>query len=491
MTLFNTQLKPELAVPIYQQIYDHLRLAILEGQLKQGAKLPSTRALADELGVSRNTILNAYDQLAAEGYLERLEGKGTFVAQCLPEVLSTPKPHSRRASTPRKHHLSERAAALLSAPAMSIDPPRGHFAFRAGMPALDAFPFELWAKLVSRHAHGLHPGVLMYQDPAGYRPLRQAIADHAIVARQVHCSPEQVIIVSGSQGALHLAARVLLNAGDAVWVEDPGYLGARTALLAAGARLVPVPVDAEGLMVDAGIARAPKARMAYLTPSHQFPQGMTLSLRRRLAILDWAKQANAYLLEDDYDGEYRYDGRPLASLQGLDEHESVIYLGTFSKVLFPSLRIGYAIVPPALVDAFIAMRRAIDVNPPHLEQAVLAEFIAEGHFTRHLRRMRTLYAERRTSLLEAARDLPLELYAPPTGMHLIGWLPPGVDDQVVAQAAAQRQVRVMPISTLAIEPLARGGLVLGYAAVNQQQIEDAVRQLGEALREVHNPGAGI
>jgi GntR family transcriptional regulator / MocR family aminotransferase len=485
MTLFeNTKLKQDHSIPLYQQIYDHLRLAILEGQLKKGAKLPSTRALADELGVSRNTILNAYDQLAAEGYLERLEGKGTFVTQILPEThLSPSQSISRSEQTPRIHRLSERATDLLSAPMMPITPdlPRSYISFPAGMPALDVFPFELWAKLVSRHAHALHPAALVYQDPAGYRPLREAIADHIIVARQVHCSPEQVILVSGSQGALHLAARVLLNAGDEVWVEDPGYLGAKTALLAAGAKLIPVPVDEEGLRVDAGIARAPKARLAYVTPSHQFPLGMTLSLKRRLAILDWAKQANAYILEDDYDGEYRFDGRPIASLQGLDDHDSVIYIGTFSKVLFPSLRLGYLIVPPSLIDAFLTMRRSIDVNLPHLEQSVLAEFIAEGHFTRHIRRMRTLYAERRAALLETARELPLELYAPHTGMHLIGWLPSGVDDQAITEDAHEHQVGVLPVSLLAIEPMSRGGLILGYAALNPQAMKEGVRRLSHVL----------
>lgn len=489
MSLFdNTRLNPDLAVPLYQQIYDHLRVAILEGHLKKGTMLPSTRALADELGISRNTILNAYDQLAAEGYLERREGKGTFVSQSLPEDLSTPERlQHREKPAVRSHTLSRSASDLLTARDMPFPSPsvlHGNFAFRTGMPALDAFPYELWAKLVSRHAHALHPAALDYQEPAGYRPLREAIAHHLIVTRQVHCSPEQVIIVSGSQGAMHLAGRVLLNPGDKVWVENPGYLGAHTSLIAAGAKLVPVPVDAEGMIVAEGIVRAPDARMAYLTPSHQFPLGMTLSLRRRFEILDWAKRAGAYLLEDDYDGEYRFDGRPLASLQGLDEHDSVIYVGTFSKVLFPSLRLGYVIVPQALVSAFLAMRRSIDVNRPQLEQAVLADFIAEGHFTRHIRRMRTLYAERRAALIDAAKDLPLELYAPHTGMHLIGWLPPGVDDRAVAREAARDHIHVLPISSLAVEPLPRGGLVLGYAGVNPQQIEADVERLAAVLTSV-------
>jgi GntR family transcriptional regulator/MocR family aminotransferase len=478
-------LKPDSPTPIYRQLYEHLRAAILEGQLKMGTKLPSTRALADELGLSRNTILNAYDGLASEGYLERVEGKGTFVTQNLPEALILPaSSHRQKRPAQRTHHLAERAATLLAARAMPfppLPPARDHLTFRGGMPALDAFPFELWAKLVSRHAHALHPGALVQHDTAGYRPLREAIADYLIVTRQVRCTPEQVIMVTGSQGGLHLAARVLLNPGDTVLVEDPGYLGARTALLAAGAQLTPVPVDAEGMRVDVGAVRAPHARMAYVTPSHQFPLGMTLSLRRRLALLEWAKNAGAYILEDDYDGEYRYDGRPLASLQGLDDHESVIYVGTFSKVLFPALRLGYVIVPPALIDAFLTMRRAMEVNLPRLEQAVLAEFITEGHFTRHIRRMRTLYASRREALLEAAQVLPLEIEAPQTGMHLIGWLPDGEDDRAVSRQAAQHQVNVLPLSTLAIDPVPRAGLLMGYAAINHDEIRAGVRRFAEAF----------
>jgi GntR family transcriptional regulator/MocR family aminotransferase len=471
--------------PLYQQLYEYLRAAILSGQLKSGAPLPSTRALADELGVSRNTVLNAYDQLFAEGYLETIGGKGTFVTHTLPESLLTAQHHRRANGQPikRTHTLSERAATLLVTPTMpggSPAPPPKQ-AFKTGMPALDHFPYELWAKLLSRHAHALHPDRLIYQEVSGYHPLRQAIADHVLLARQVRCSPEQVIIVSGSQGGLYLAASVLLNAGDSVWIEDPGYLGARRALLAAGAQLVPIPVDGDGLNVDVGIARCPHARLVYLTPSHQFPLGVTLSLRRRLDLLAWAKNSSAYILEDDYDSEFRFAGHPLASLQGLDDAESVIYVGTFSKVLFPALRLGYLIVPPGLVDAFLAFRSATDYHLPILEQAALTDFIAEGHFTRHIRRMRTLYATRRTMLMDALKATSLEIDASETGMHLVGWLPDGVSDIWVEQRAAERQVRVMPISTFALEADLRAGLVLGYAAVDETEIRRGAQELARLL----------
>jgi GntR family transcriptional regulator/MocR family aminotransferase len=243
-------------------------------------------------------------------------------------------------------------------------------------------------------------------------------------------------------------------------------------------------VDEEGIQVDAGIALARDARIAYVTPSHQFPLGMSMSLKRRIAILDWARQAKAYILEDDYDSEYRFDGRPLAPLYALDQHDSVIYIGSFSKVLFPGLRVGYVIVPPALVDAFTSSRRAISGHLPRLEQAVLSDFIVEEHFTRHIRRMRTLYAERRAALLEAARGLPLELDVPHTGLHLIGWLPAGVDDQVAAAAAAAHQVDVMPVSTFAMRPLPRGGFALGYGIATPPEIQEGMRRLSAAIHSL-------
>lgn len=481
----DTPLRPASTTPIYQQLYDYLRGAILSGQLKMGTRLPSTRALADELGVSRNTVLSAYEQLFAEGYVESVGGKGTFVTHTLPESLLSPHNHLRAERHPvkRQHTLSQRAATLLGTPTMPGSPiaQRPNLAFTTGTPALDQFPYELWAKLLSRHANGLHPNRLVYQEVAGYRPLREAIADHVLLARQVRCTPEQVIVVSGSQGGLYLAARVLLNPGDEVWMEDPGYLGARRALLAAGGQPVSVSVDGDGLNVAEGIARSPQARMVYLTPSHQFPLGVTLSLRRRLDLLSWAKDSNAYILEDDYDSEFRFAGRPLASLQGLDDSESVIYVGTFSKVLFPALRLGYLIVPPGLVDAFLAFRVSTDYHLPILEQAVLADFIAEGHFSRHIRRMRILYATRRAMLLDALQDTPLEIDASETGMHLVGWLPPNVPDTLAAQRAAEYQVKVLSVSTFAMETELRGGLVLGYAAVDEPEIRRGAEQLALAL----------
>ena len=393
-------------VPLYQQLSDELRQAVLTGRLSAGVRLPSTRTLATDMELSRNTVMIAFEQLLAEGYLEGKIGSGTFVASKLPDdMMRARAPEKRprligRSST----QLSKRGATLLAthfkppAPWMPVAPRP----FRTGLPALDAVPIEIWIRLMARRLKQNTIELLSYGDPAGYRPLREAIADYVKAARGVRCDADQVIVVSGSQQGLDLAARLLLDPGDSAWIEDPGYRGARGALIGAGAKLIPVPVDAEGLDVDAGRARGPEARLLYVTPSHQYPLGVTMSLARRLALLEWASQSGAWILEDDYASQYRYSGRPLACLQGLDTRARVIYVGTFSKVLFPSLRLGYLVVPPDLVKAFVAARALADWHSPLVEQAALADFIVEGHFERHVRRMRRLYAERQGFLVEAA-----------------------------------------------------------------------------------------
>jgi GntR family transcriptional regulator / MocR family aminotransferase len=469
MTLFgDNPFTPALESPLYQQLYTHLRTAILSGKLREGTKLPPTRVMADELGLSRNTVLNAYDQLLAEGYLESITGSGTFVTQVLPEnLLTTPRKSStsRQRIAPSHPHFSKHARLQLAAPqppAPEPSHPTLVSPFRTSLPALDAFPYKVWSQLIIRQAKRISQHVLQYQDVAGYRPLREAIAAHVTLSRQVQCSFEQIVIVAGSQGGLDLVSRMFLNGGDAVWIEDPGYFGARGAFLGAGAQVVPVPVDCEGIVVETGVQRASKACLVHVTPSHQFPLGVTMSVRRRLALLEWANDADAYILEDDYDSEYRYSGRPLAALQGLDETGRVIYIGTFSKVFFPSLRIGYLILPPALVEAFLTVRHYLDVHPPLLEQAVLADFMHEGHFARHIRRMRNLYGERRKALLEAIKDLPLEIDEPEAGLRCIGWLPDGMDDQVLVQKAAEHGLELWPVSAFSIEPMKRKGILLGY-----------------------------
>lgn len=478
-------------VPLSRQLYERLRQTILSGHMKAGARLPSTRGLASQLGVSRNTVFAAYMQLFAEGYILGKVGYGTSVAPLAPDKLldvpSKTRTIQQTAESQPGVELSQRGKAVLQAPHL----PRTAFAwepgqspaFRIGIPALDAFPFDLWTRLLTRRARRSFSELSGDWHPAGYRPLREAIASYLGLIRGIACDADQIIITAGAQGAMDLAARVLLDPGDAAWIENPGYLGARGALLSAGARLIPVPVDAEGLNVAAGISRESQARLAVVTPSHQATLGVTMSLARRLALLAWAKERRAWILEDDYDSEYRFAGRPLAALQGLDDAGRVIYIGTFSKVLFPTLRLGYLVAPPALVDALIATRQFIDLHIPALAQAVIADFMNDGYFTRHIRRMRQLYAGRRAALVATLKqelDGTLEAQAPEAGMHLVGWLPPGIDDRTASGRAAAHGVQTPPVSAFCLEPLQRGGLLLGYAAVNEREIAAGVRQLAAA-----------
>lgn len=480
------------SVSLYRQLYESLREAILKRQLKPGTQLPATRVLAVDLDVSRNTVTNAYDQLTAEGYLTGKTGAGTFVTLDLPDEVLQVRSSRQPAQQQIDHSaldtsdLSRRGAAMMATPVTLTQYSLKPRPFRTGLPDLDAFPTKIWARLMARRWRALSPDLLTYGPPAGYQPLREAIAAYVGAARGVRCEPDQVMVVSGAQQALDLAARVLLNPGDPVWVEDPGYLGARAVLLAAGAQLIPVPVDDQGLDVEAGWRACPKARLACITPSHQYPLGVTMSLSRRLNLLEWATQSGAYVLEDDYDSEYRYTGHPLSALQSLDTTGRVIYIGTFSKVLFPGLRLGYMIAPPHLVDLFVAARELADRGSAWFEQAVLADFIVDGHFARHIRRMRTLYAERQAALVRLAQERlsgQLEIKSAEAGLHLVGWLPEHVDDRLISQRLAGRGVEARPVSAYALTPPRRGGLVLGYAAISVESIHRGVDQLEKTLQE--------
>jgi GntR family transcriptional regulator/MocR family aminotransferase len=348
---------------------------------------------------------------------------------------------------------------------------------------LDHFPRQLWQRLLVRSWRQGGDALLNYAED--YAPLRQAIAGYLGTARGVRCTADQVILVAGAQQGIDLATRVLLDPGQTAWIEDPGYSGAHGALLAAGVQLVPVPVDAEGLDIAAGVARGAEAKLAYVTPCRQFPLGITMSLRRRLELLAWATQGQAWILEDDYDSEYRYTGRPLAALQGLDRDARVIYVGTFSKVLFPALRLAYLVVPTDLVEAFATMRLMVSRHPPLLEQHVLAAFIAEGHFARHIRRMRILYAHRQQVFVDVAQgELGGLLHVPPAdaGMHLVGWLPEGVDDQAVSRRAAAQGIVAVPLSAYTLAAHCPPALVLGYTALNERAIHSSIRRLAGVLK---------
>lgn len=478
-----SRLDPTAAEPLYRQLYEALRKDILAGHLPPGQRLAPSRVLADELGVSRNTVLVAFDLLLAEGYLESRVGAGTYVSEDLPEhLLHAETPTIAAAPSEPDISFTRRAQQFLTLPTrLRPEAPRP---FRTGQPALDLFPFDVWARLTQQQIRQLSAAAYTYGDPAGYLPLREAIAAYLHTSRGIRCTAQQVIVVSGAQQGLNLMAQVLADEGDAAWLEDPAYLGTRAALLTAGLRPVPVPVDAEGIRVDAGKDKAPDARLVCVTPSYQYPLGMTMSLARRLRLLAWAGEVGAWILEDDYDNEYRYAGRPLAALKALDTDGRVLYLGTFSKALFPALRLGYLVVPPPLVEAFARARYHADRQSPVLEQAVTAQFLAEGHFARHVRRMRVVYAARQKALVEAvARELKgkLTVHAADGGMHLIGWLPDGVDDAAIVAEAEKAGIQLGALSLYYLDPPERPGVLMGYAAYAEEEIERAVCGLGEVL----------
>ncbi|MEW6733207.1 MAG: PLP-dependent aminotransferase family protein [Acidobacteriota bacterium] len=478
------------SVPLYRQLYQELRTAILYGRLKAGSRLPPTRILADELGVSRNTVLTAYEQLLAEGYVEGQVGSGTYVARTLPDELL----QSRSVPTwTKKNHLMRQSISKRGEKLISVLPKISQWsnakmqAFRYCSPDLASFPFDIWTRLLTKYSRNPSYDLFGYAYMAGYPRLREAIASYLRSARAVKCEAEQVIIVPGSQIALELATQMLLDPGEVALMEDPGYFGVRGVFIRAGIRIVPIPIDANGISIDAIRNNRDQARMVYVTPSHQFPLGVTMPLSRRLELLEWASRSGAWIIEDDCDGEYRYTGRPIASLQGLDGENRVIYTGTFSKVLFPSLRLGYMVVPPDLANAFITGRAMIDLQPATIPQAALADFIESGHFTHHLRRMRTLYAERQSLLLETARaELGglLEIEEHEAGMHLVGWLPEDKNDRSVARAASLHDVIAVPLSIFSLQPITRGALILGYTAFNEQEIRTGVHRLKTALTSI-------
>ena len=449
---------------------------MIEGRLKPGARLPSTRSLARQQSVSRTTVVAVFEQLQTEGYLTSRTGSGTVVAGELPDRFL------HAAGT-----IARSARKEVSVPAQ-LPGARGRLrVFPVCEPGSDVFPLRTWAQLTARRFKLSGAALLAGGDPRGYRPLRAAVAEYVRAARSVHCEVDQVVIVNGTQQALDFSARVLLKPGDPVWLENPGYPGAADAFRSVGARLVPVPVDAGGFDLEAAIRREPAPKLVYVTHAHQFPLGTTLSLERRLALLAHANRRNFRVIEDDYDGEYRYDVRPLGSLQGHDHGGRVIYAGSFNKLLFSSLRLGYVVLPRDLVDPFLSLRDAVDRYPPTLEQAVLADFFQEGHFERHIRRSRAAYLERRDVLFSAARRQLagwLEVQPTQAGFHLVGRLQGGLTELEVQARAAEHEVRVTPLSSFYLERPERDRLLLGFAASKPAAIIAGVERLARALESL-------
>lgn len=472
--------------PLHEQLYDELRRSILSGRLAPGTRLPSTRALATNLRLSRATVVQSFGQLLDEGYLEARHGAGTFVSLALPDETERALPvGERERAAPASVALSEFGERLLRAGELEPRVPPGFINFRDGRPAFDLFPMDRWRKLLARHADAGAELLDYSPDPAGHRPLREAIAGYLTRARAVRCTAERIVIVSGSQQALDLTSRLLLDNGDAVAVETPGYPGALRVFSAYGAELVPIPVDGHGMVVSRLFdALALGIRLAYVTPSHQFPTGAVLSLARRLELLRWAHRAGAMIIEDDYDSAYRYGERPIPALQGLDDGDAVIYVGTFSKVMFPALRIGYVVLPPDLVGAFGKAKAYSDRQSPLLEQFALADFITEGHFERHLRRMRAIYAARRETLVReliAAFGDAVTIGEEAAGMHVFArFATPHDDDELVRRAARERVFLTAP-NTLSASGRGSGAFVLGFTELDEAQLIEGVRRLARAF----------
>jgi len=475
------------ARPLYRQLYEQLGAAIRAGQLKPGARLPSTRALAHELDVSRTTTVEVYRDLAAEGYIESRTGIGTCVTRTLPDrpyqlnVNRRNQPARAIDDRPSQSRHLDLLAELARTPWFAQ--PGDLRPFELGTPALAEAPIKTWARVLARSARQTPHEALGALDPVGDRALREAIAAYLSVARAVRCDADQVLITGGGQAGMALAIALVLTPGDSVWVEEPGYFLAQTALRMLGARLVPVPVDDEGLHVSAGCALGPAARLAVVTPSHQFPLGVTMSHTRRMALLSWAQHSNAWIIEDDYDSEFRYGGRPVPALQGLDDSGRVIYVGTFSKALFPALRLGFLVVPPALMQSAALQQRVLGSQPGLIEQRAMAAFMDDGYFDRHIRRMRALYTERRDCLCEVAAeylDGLLRFENTHSGLHLAAWLPIGANDREYTRCAVQNGVRVYPLSDFRLGDGGRPGVALGFAAFEPRAITGAVQTLARA-----------
>lgn len=487
--LLSIQIDRNTGAAVSHQLLGGLRDLILDGALRAGERLPATRTLASDLGISRTTVVDVYERLTAEGLIESRTGAGTFVSDALnaerPRALPRHPCHLPAAPRfePRLAQSMAQAKARFSGRIVH-DEPR---AFTTALPAFDAFPVALWSRKVAKHWRDRRDIVMGYGDPQGYLPLRRAVAGHLRANRGIECDPGEIFIVGGAQQAFHFLGSVLLDPGDPVWFENPGGLGARNALVAAGAALVPVPVDNNGLDVAAGERLSGDFRLAFVTPSHQHPLGSLMSLERRFALLNAAANAGAMVIEDDYDGEFFYGGQPMPTLKSVDTAGHVIYVGTFSKTLFPALRLGYFVSPPELVDSFNEVTHAFLHGVPSNLQAVVADFIEEGYFATHIRRMRKLYAERQRVLCDSARQHlagALDIMPTESGLNTVGYLSPQYSEREVADAAAERGITVAPIARFCLEPVDRQGLVLGFSGITPAAIESGVRTLAEVLENL-------
>lgn len=478
---------------MHRELYELIKCEILEGALSGGTRLPPSRLLGQEIGVSRNTVLNAYDQLLAEGYVTAEVGRGTFVAD-VPHRLKH-NAHAIELADPHRGHrdaslplLSVRGAQLLARRGASD---RQWGAFAAGVPDVSLFPRQVWLRLLNRHWRRPSSETLSYSTVGGHPALRRALAEHLHLARSVRCEPEQIVITSGIHQAIDVVSRLLGDPGDRAWMEEPGYWGTRSVLASNGIEVVPVPVDCHGMAPSEEQLHGPAPRFIFTTPSHQYPLGMSMSVPRRLMLIDYAQQTGCWIVEDDYDSEFRFEGRPLASLQGLDNHERVIYMGTFSKTLFPGLRTGYMVLPKSIAMCATQALSELYREGQLVQQAALADFMAEGHYAAHIRRVRHLYAKRHALLRQAiTRHLGPNwpVASQDAGLHLVLLLPDELDDVRISNEVRAQQILARPLSHYYQSPeKARRGLLLGYACVPEDLIDQGVQVIARAIGTAHSP----
>jgi GntR family transcriptional regulator / MocR family aminotransferase len=460
-------------------LYAALRVAILEGRLGPGTRLPASRDFATQYGLSRGTVVSVLERLQAEGYVSCRVGVGTWVNR-----VAAPSPNRQMTATPPAYIRRVVSAYVRPKPFVDLAFTEGVRPFRIGNPATAEFPAELWGRIAANRARNFRSWLKTEEDGRGYRPLRDAIAEYLRASRGVRCSSEQIVIVSGIQQALDLLSRFLLKQHDPVWMEDPGYFGASIAFGTVGARIIAVPVDEEGLSVSAGVKICPHAKGVYLTPAHQFPMGVTMSLERRMAVLKWAARAGAFVIEDDYDSEYRFEGQPVPALQSLDNRSNVIFIGSFSKTMFPSLRMGYVVLPPSLVNCFVSFRYRTDFRNSTFDQAVLCEFIVDGHLARHLRRMRNLYAGRLAALIEGGKQHLsglLELSNVRAGLYTIGFLKNGMASRRAEKLVAAQGIEVLAVDRFTLRRPDPKALLLGFAAYDEAAIRQGLIRVAKAL----------
>jgi GntR family transcriptional regulator / MocR family aminotransferase len=475
-------------LPLHQQIYEELRQAILRGKLSPGKRIPSTREMAKSLGISRSTVTQSYEQLLSEGYLKTIIGSGTYVCPQLSDDLLHSHPIKNiNKNTHPEVKLSRYAETLFKIESVPrVNESKLEISFRYGRPNFNKFPIKLWQKLISKYCNSSLDWLDYSIEPLGYQPLREAIVSYISRVRAVNCQPEQVLITNGTQQALDLIMRLLIEPGDVIALEEPGYISARLIFQTHGAKLLPISVDNSGLIVHK-LTNSPdkNIRLVYITPSHQFPTGSILSLSRRLELLSFATQTGSIIIEDDYDSEYRYGDRPIPALQGLDNSDSVLYIGTFSKVLFPSLRIGYLVIPKNLVPIFARAKWLSDRHLPILEQQVLAEFITEGHLERHIRKMRSHYDSCRQVLVKALKSHfgdCIEILGEKAGLHIMVRLQTNMSDDEIIQRAAKVGVGITSASIQYINPNYSGEFIFGYGELNEQQLVEGVHRLAQVIK---------